>query len=160
MQASVWLSWCFDQKTQPVCGVWRPSTPCVRWSNPGFALIHSALHLTFAPLPFASFFISLVIIVCQISPFVFSFSLMPWEPYPTFRCSAEIKNAALCALPHLKWIHFFCEFVSNLGMCSKKNLSLVWYRFVPRLSSRTCASSMWGGRRRECPGAAVVRAGL
>ena len=53
LQASIWLSWCFDQKTRPACGVWRPSTPCVRWSNPGFALVYSALHhLTFAPLCF------------------------------------------------------------------------------------------------------------
>lgn len=31
--------------------------------------------------------------------------LMLW-PYPIFKCSAEIKNTFLCALPHLKLIHF------------------------------------------------------
>lgn len=149
MQASVWPSWCFDQKTQPVSGVWRPSTPCVRWSNPGFALIFSAPHLTFA----FCFFLHLSSHHHHLS----NVALCPW-PYPTFKCSAEIKNTTLCALPHQKLILFY-EFVSKLGMCSK-NLSLVWCRFVPRLSSRTCASTMWGGRLKERPEAAVVRAGL
>lgn len=49
--------------------------------------------LTFALLPFVIIFSSS------------SSSLMP-RPCPTFKCSAEIKNTTLCALPHLKLIHF------------------------------------------------------
>lgn len=103
MQASVWLSWCFDQRTQPVCGVWRPSTPCVRWSNPGFVLIHSAPPLTFAPLPFASFLHPFSHhLLSDFTPS--SISLQRLEIEPTFKCPAEVKNNNLCALPHLKWI--------------------------------------------------------
>lgn len=38
-QAHIWPSWCSDLKTLRVSGAWRPSTPCVRWNNPGLALI-------------------------------------------------------------------------------------------------------------------------
>lgn len=87
MQASIWLSWCFGQKTQPVSGVWRPFTPCVRWSNPGFALIYSA-HLCSSPFCF----ISSVIIFYQMSLFVFSFSLMPWDLNPQLYALLKLKT--------------------------------------------------------------------
>lgn len=153
MQATVWPSWCFDQKTQPVSGVWRPSTPCVRWSNPGFDQIYSALHLSSNPLPFASVFVSLVVIVCQSL-----LSSIPWL-YITFKGTAVLKTLLLCTLPNLKWIHSFVGLIQNWA-CIQKNLSLVWFRFAPRLTSRTCASSMWGGRLRGRPETAVVQAGL
>ena len=112
VQASVWLSWCFDPKTPPVSGVWRPSTPCVRWSNPGFALIYSAIH----PLPFASFVMSLVIVVCH--------SLSSHSRYCLHsHLIAEIKNTTLRTLLHLKFIHFLC-ICFKIGHVFKKNFPL------------------------------------
>lgn len=137
MQASVRPSWCFGQRTQPVSGVWRPSTPCVRWSNPGFD------HLSFCPLPHC-------FCLCP-----FSHHRLSVKPglYITFRGIIK-KNSYI----HDFILNYYSS-VSKLGFDSK-TLSLVRYRFAPRLSSRTCASSMWGGRPRGRPAVAAVQAGL
>ena len=134
MQASIWPSWCFDRKIQPVSGAWRRSTPCVRWSNPGFALIHSLVT------HYASFFVFLDIFSLSHSCLIIWYSDCSQYVKPVLQQKHCTLSCVIQIAFFVKWFQNWANVQKTFPLCESDSLP----GQVPGVVPAACEGGSWG----------------